>query len=86
MTLPMLALPTVFLGALNLVLLPRLARARALDRWDRVRQLAQRALSIVGVLALPAMAWMTVVGPTLGRLLFGRRWTAICCPWPPSWL
>lgn len=72
MTLPMLALPTVFLGALNLVLLPRLARARALDRWDRVRQLAQRALSVVGVLALPAMAWMAVVGPTLGRLLFGR--------------
>ena len=72
MTLPMLALPTVFLGALNLVLLPRLARARALDRWDRVRQLAQRALSIVGVLALPAMAWMTVVGPALGQLLFGR--------------
>ena len=58
MTLPMLALPTVFLGAL--------------DRWDRVRQLAQRALSVVGVLALPAMAWMAVVGPTLGRLLFGR--------------
>ena len=72
MTLPMLALPTVFLGALNLVLLPRLARARALDRWDRVQQLAQRALSVVGVLALPAMAWMAVVGPTLGRLLFGR--------------
>ena len=72
MTLPMLALPTVFLGALNLVLLPRLARARALDRWDRVQQLAQRALSIVGVLALPAMAWMTVVGPALGQLLFGR--------------
>ena len=61
MTLPMLALPTVFLGALNLVLLPRLARARALDRWDRVQQLA-----------LPTMAWMTVVGPALGRLLFGR--------------
>mgnify|MGYP004544930511 FL=1 len=72
MTLPMLALPTVFLGALNLVLLPRLARARALDRWDRVRQLAQRALSIVGVLALPAMAWMAVVGSALGQLLFGR--------------
>lgn len=60
--------------------------ARALDRWDRVRQLAQRALSVVGVLALPAMAWMAVVGPTLGRLLFGRRWTAICCPWPSLWL
>lgn len=26
----------------------------------------------MGVLALPAMAWMAVVRPTLGRLLFGR--------------
>ena len=32
MTLPMLALPTVFLSAMSLVLVPRLARSHALDR------------------------------------------------------
>ena len=73
MTLPMLALPTVFLGALNLVLVPRLARAAALGRGREVCRLASRAMSAVAVLALPAMAMMVVLGPDLGRILFAQE-------------
>lgn len=70
MTLPLLSLPTVFLGALNLVLSPRLARATALERPAEIRRLIQRALDVTGILAFPAMSLMTVMGPDLGKVLF----------------
>ncbi len=73
MTLPMLALPTVFLGPLNLVLVPRLARANALGRGGEVQRLAGRAVAAVSVLTLPAMALMTVLGGDLGRMMFGQE-------------
>lgn len=72
MTMPMLALPTVFLGPLNLVLVPRLARASALRRPAEVRRLAARAMAAVSVLILPAMALMVVLGPDLGQILFAQ--------------
>lgn len=70
MTLPMLALPTVFLGAMNLVLTPKLARSVALRRGDLVRSQVAWAMSVVSVLTLPAMAFMVVLGPDLGRMIF----------------
>lgn len=73
MTMPMLSLPTVFLGALNLVVVPRIARSVALCQRGRVRHQAKRALTVVSVLILPAMAMMMVVGQELAELMFGRR-------------
>lgn len=70
MTLPMLALPTVFLGALNLVLTPKLARSAALGREACVRRQIGWAVSVVSVLTLPAMAFMVVLGQDLGRVIF----------------
>ena len=72
MTLPMLSLPTVFLGALTLILGPRLARAWELGQRERVRSLTGRSMYITSVLALPSLSLMAVVGPELGLLLFGR--------------
>ena len=69
MTLPMLALPTVFLGAVSLVLVPRLSQAVALGRPQEVRRKISRALFAVSVLALPAMGMMAVLGEELGGLL-----------------
>ena len=73
MTLPMLALPTLFLGPLNLLLVPRLARASALGWPGEVRRLTGRAMSAVSLLTLPAMSLMAVLGPDLGTVLFGRE-------------
>ena len=70
MAMPMLSLPIVFLGALNLVLVPRLARARALERPGECRRLVSQAISAVSLLTLPSMAFMVVVGPDLGRAMF----------------
>ena len=73
MTLPMLALPTVFLSALSLVLVPRLSQSVALNRPQEVRRRISRALSAVSVLALPAMGMMAVFGSELGLLLFRQE-------------
>ena len=70
MTMPMLSLPTVFLGALNLLLVPRMSRACALDQPGEARRLASQAISAVSLLTLPCMALMVVVGPDLGRAMF----------------
>lgn len=72
MTMPMLSLPTVFLGALNLVMVPRVARSCALGRMDRARRDILHTLETVTLIILPCMALMTVVGPDLGVLLFGE--------------
>ncbi|MEY8404274.1 MATE family efflux transporter [Oscillospiraceae bacterium 44-34] len=73
MTMPMLSLPIVFLGALNLVLVPRLSRSRALDRPGEIRRLVSQAVSAVSLLTLPCMALMVVVGPDLGRAMFHQE-------------
>lgn len=73
MTMPMLSLPIVFLGALNLVMVPRLARARALDRPAEARKLISQTISAVSLLTLPCMAFMVVVGPDLGKAMFHQE-------------
>lgn len=72
MTMPMLSLPTVFLGALTLVMVPRMARNCALGRMDQVRGGVQRCIEVVALVILPCMALVTVTGPDLGLLLFGE--------------
>jgi len=72
MTMPMLSLPTVFLGALNLVMVPRVARSCALGRMDQARRGILRALEAVALVILPCMALMAVVGPDLSLVLFGE--------------
>ena len=70
MTAPMLQMPTVFIGAMGLVLVPRLARSAALGRLDRVRSRVHKAMLATSVLILPAMALLVVLGPDLARFLF----------------
>lgn len=73
MTMPMLALPTVYLGALNLIMMPKLARAAALNRREEMRRLISEGMERVCALTIPCMTAMAVFGKTLGRLLYGRE-------------
>ena len=73
MTLPMIALPTVYLGALNLVMMPRLARATALGQKGVQRELIAQGMERVCMLTVPCMTAMAVLGEPLGRLLYGRE-------------
>ena len=70
MTLPMLCLPTAFIGALGLVLVPKLAESAAVGRRSEVHRRVSKAMLGTSVLMLPAMAFLVVLGPTLGAVLF----------------
>ena len=81
MSLPMLGLPTAFISALGLVLMPKLSQAAALGRWEEVRRRVSGAMLATSVLMLPAMALLSVLGPDLAVLLF--RETAAGAYLPP---
>lgn len=70
MTIPLLTLPSAFISAMGLVLLPKLAQAAALGRTDLCRRLADRAITATAWLILPASALLAVLAPPLARLLF----------------
>lgn len=70
MTMPLLTLPTAFLMALRLVLLPRLSQSRALGRMEEFRARAVRAATAVAWLIIPSSALLAVLAPSLGRVLF----------------
>ena len=71
MTMPLLNLPTGFIGALCLVLVPNLAQKHALGDGRAVHGFLDRVLSATSLLMAPAMALLTVVGPDLARWVFG---------------
>ena len=70
MTVPMLCMPPAFIGAMGLMLVPRLAQLSALGRGDAIRGHIHRAMLATSVLIMPSMALLTVLGPTIGRFLF----------------
>ena len=72
MTMPMLALPTVYLGALNLILMPKLAAAAALECKREMRRLISEGMDRVCALTVPCMTAMAVFGGEFGRVLYGR--------------
>ncbi len=70
MTLPMLGLPTGFIGALCLVMVPDLSRRTARGDRRAAGGFLDRVMSATSLLMAPAMALLTVIGPTVGASLF----------------
>ena len=70
MTVPMLCLPTAFIGALGLVLVPRLAESTALGRQREVQRRVGKAMLATSVIVMPSIALLAVLGPTVGAWLF----------------
>ncbi len=71
MTLPLLNLPTGFIGALCLVMVPDLARRTARGDRRAAGSFLDRVMSATSLLTAPCMALLAVLGPTLGRAMFG---------------
>lgn len=70
MTLPMLFLPTAFLGALSLVLAPKLSEAMALGRKADIQRRIRKAMGAANLILIPALALLAVIGPRLGAALY----------------
>ena len=70
MTLPLLNLPTAFISAMGLVLLPRLAQAAAQGSRELIRRRVSRALTVTAFLILPSSALLAALARPLAQLLF----------------
>ena len=71
MTIPLLNMPSALIGAMCLIMVPKLAQSFALNDQKTIRRRINRALAAASVLMMPATALLVVIGPTLGNLLFG---------------
>lgn len=72
MTLPLLMVPTAFLNALSLALLPRLSEQRELGKMAAFRRTSEKAMLSVSYVVLPIIALIATLGPDLGALLFNE--------------
>lgn len=72
MTVPLLNMPTAVIGAMCLIMVPKLAESTALRDKGAVHRRLDRAILATSVIIMPATALMVVVGPTLGRLLYNE--------------
>lgn len=70
MTIPMLFLPTAFLGALSLILAPKLSEAMALGRKKDIQRRIRKAVGAANLILIPSLALLAVIGPKLGVALY----------------
>ena len=70
MTIPLLAMPTGFVGALCLTMVPDLARRTAGGDRRAAGEFLDRVLSGTSLLMAPAMALLAVVGPAVGQAVY----------------
>ena len=70
MTVPLLNMPSALIGAMCLIMVPKLAESVALNDRQGLHRRLGRALTATSILMMPATALLVVIGPTLGNLLF----------------
>lgn len=70
MTLPLLMLPSAFISALCLAIVPKLTECCAIGDRKSCRDKVGKALAATSVLTLPALALLVPLGPTIGAVLF----------------
>lgn len=70
MALPLLMLPSAFVNALSLALVPRLTRCAALHRAAELNRKTSKALQATSLIVLPVLALLVPLGGDVGALLF----------------
>ncbi len=75
MAMPLLLLPVALVSSVCTALLPAITAAQAVGSAKRVRALIGRAVSAVGLIALPATAVLVPLAPRLSMLFFRQPLT-----------
>jgi len=70
MALPMAVLPTAFIGAFSIILIPKLTESLTLGRTKEIQSMVSRTLLGTAALAMPAMTFLFILGPAVGDFLF----------------
>ena len=81
MTIPLLAMPTGFVGALCLTMVPDLARRTAGGDRRAAGRFLDRVLCAISLLIAPAMALLAVIGPAVGRAVYKEPAVGGCMGW-----
>ena len=80
MALPMMLLPMCFVGALSLILVPRLSEARLTGGAARVRRMVRRGVTLAAAVLTVSLGVLLLAGPGLGTALFHERSIASYLP------
>lgn len=72
MAMPLLLLPIALVSSVCTALLPAVTGAQATGNMKRVRALVSRAITTVGLIAVPATAVVIPLAPKLSMLFFGQ--------------
>ncbi len=76
MAMPLMLFPIALVSSVCTALLPAVAAAEATGNRERVRALVGRALSVVGLIGIPATAVLIPLAPRLSVLFFAQPLTA----------
>ncbi len=73
MSLPLLTLPTVFISAICLIIVPSLASVIASNNYQAARIKISKIFFYSLIITLPVTAFVLPIAPYIGELLFGRK-------------
>ena len=73
MALPLFMIPMAFIGPIATLILPKLTESCALNNTADVQRKAGKALQATSLIALPVIAVMTPLGPSICRLIYGQE-------------
>lgn len=69
---PLILLPIALISAVGTVLVPSITAAQARGDMPRVRALTDKAMTVTGLIAIPATAALVPLSPSLARVCFGQ--------------
>lgn len=69
---PLITLPIALVSAVSAVLVPSITAAQARGNLRRVRALTDKALTVTGLICIPATAAIVPLSPSLARVFFGQ--------------
>jgi len=81
MTMPLLAMPTGFVTALCLTMVPNLARRTVDGGKQAAGAFLDRALNVTSLLMAPAMALLAVIGPAVGQAVYREKTVGAYMTW-----
>ncbi len=71
MSMPLISLPTVFVGALCLIIVPSLSKLTSLGKIKELRNKISKILSVAMTVIVPIMAFFLPVAPYVAKLIYG---------------
>ncbi len=73
MSMPLISLPTVFIGALCLIIVPSLSKLFSLGKIKELQAKISKIISVSMLVTLPIMAFFVPIGPYVAEIIYGDK-------------